>query len=114
MRSVQMRDISFFTLALVLASPASGQQASNLVEEGQKAFAKNCVHCHGPDAEGTGEGPPLTGNRRLRTRSIQQLRTFIEQGSISTGMPAFHLPDLDLDALAAFVYSLNSPAAQSN
>src|SRR5947207_9286511 len=99
--------------AFVVAAPATGQQPSILLQDGQKAYTTNCIDCHGPDAEGTAQGPPLAGNRRLRTRSIQQVRSVIEQGSISAGMPAFHLPAPELDALAAFVHSLNSPAAQS-
>ena len=44
---------------------------------------------------------------------MAQLRTFIYQGAPSSGMPSFHLPDTELDALAGFVHSLNSPAAEN-
>src|ERR1700682_6377986 len=116
MRSAQMKDSLATALvgATLLLAPASGQQTSKLVEDGQKAYTKNCIDCHGPDADGTSQGPPLAGHRRLRTRTLPQLRSVIEQGSIPPGIPPPHLPTPDLDALAAFVRSLNSPAAQSN
>jgi PQQ-dependent dehydrogenase (methanol/ethanol family) len=106
----------FFALAGFLipaAASAQGPAAPALVEEGQRAFAEHCASCHGVDAEGSDMGPSLTGTRRLRSRSFEQLRSVINQGRPSTGMPAFHLPARELDALATFVVSLNSAAAES-
>ncbi len=119
MKSIGMRSTSVGVLTsgllalIVVSAPAAAQTGSNLVETGQELFQKHCAACHGPEAEGAEEGPRLAGSRRLRTRSTQQIRNLIEQGSISNGMPAFHLPAPELDALAAFVRSLNSPAAES-
>lgn len=76
-------------------------------------YTQHCAACHGENGEGGAQGPKLAGNRSVRSRSVEQLRTFIYQGAPSTGMPSFHLPDADLDALAAFVHSLNSPAAEN-
>ncbi len=92
---------------------AQNAATPKLVEDGQKAFAEHCAACHGPDAEGGEMGPNLAGTRRLRSRSMAQLRTLISQGVPSSGMPAFHLPAQQLDALAGFVRSLNSTAAES-
>jgi len=97
----------------MICAPAPAQTASNLVELGQDLFQKHCAACHGPEAEGAEQGPRLAGSRRLRSRSAQQIRSFIEHGSITNGMPAFPLPAPELDALAAFTRSLNSPAAES-
>lgn len=58
-------------------------------------------------------GPNLSGTRRLRTRTEAQLRTLIRQGMPSSGMPSFPLPAPQLDALAAFVRSLNTTAADA-
>jgi PQQ-dependent dehydrogenase (methanol/ethanol family) len=78
----------------------------------QSAYIEHCAACHGDNAEGTAQGPKLAGSRSVRSRSTAQLRSLIYQGA--TGMPAFHqLPAADLDALAAFVHSLNAPAAES-
>src|SRR5262249_20641080 len=58
-------------------------------------------------------GPGLAANRRVRNRSLDQLRNFIRKGSVSSGMPGFDLPADDLDALAALLRSINAPAAQA-
>ena len=81
--------------------------------EGKTLFAKLCAGCHGADALGTDRGPILAGSRSLREHSIQQLRELIQKGVPTSGMPAFELPVRELDALASFVHSLNSPLAKS-
>ena len=58
-------------------------------------------------------GPRLVATRRMRSRTAQQIRGIIHKGVISSGMPAFDLPAPELDALAAFVRSLNSTAAEA-
>jgi PQQ-dependent dehydrogenase (methanol/ethanol family) len=82
-------------------------------DSGQTAYTQHCAACHGDNAQGSAQGPKLDGSRTVRSRSTAQLRTFIYQGAPSSGMPSFHLPDADLDVLAAFVHSLNSPAAEN-
>src|SRR5262249_44518249 len=57
------------------------------------------------------QGPALSGDPALRGRSIGSLRNLIHNGIPAAGMPAFDLPGDELDALAALVRSLNSPAA---
>ena len=99
--------------AILLSLPVLAQTPAKLIEQGQKAYAKDCAMCHGVDAGGTDQGPKLAGNRRVRSRSQQQLRSFIYDGVPSSGMPAFHLPAADLDALAAYVHALNATAAES-
>ena len=101
------------TLAILLTPCQALAQNSKLIEEGQQAFAEHCAACHGPDADGTDMGPKLAGSRSVRARLIPQLRTLINQGIPSSGMPAFPLPAEQLDALAAFVHSLNTTAASS-
>src|SRR5579883_2136043 len=98
---------------LVSLLPAVAQDAGKLIEQGQKSYAERCAMCHGPEAGGGDMGPKLVGNRRVRSRSTQQLRSFIYDGSPANGMPPFHLPGPELDALAAFVHALNATAAES-
>jgi PQQ-dependent dehydrogenase (methanol/ethanol family) len=81
---------------------------------GSETYAKQCAGCHGADARGGEYGPPLAGSGRLRGRSISWLRRTIHNGVPTGGMPAFNLPASELDALAALVHSLNSPAAENN
>ena len=99
---MQEKGISF-----LLAVAALGQ------DSGQTAYIQHCAPCHGDNAQGSAQGPKLAGSRTVRSRSTAQLRTFIYQGAPSSGMPSFHLPDAELDVLAAFVHSLNSPAAEN-
>src|SRR6476646_490471 len=87
--------------------------ASSSSTEGQKLFASQCAGCHGADAHGTDRGPGLASNRRVGSRSLQQLRAFIRKGAAGSGMPAFDLPTAQLDALAALLHSLNAPAAET-
>ena len=100
---------------LLASSTAIGQNQPDpsLLQDGLKYFAEKCAACHGDDAGGSDMGPKLIATRRLRTRSVKQLRNLIEQGVPSTGMPAFHIDGHELDALAAFVRSLNTTAAET-
>ena len=50
----------------------------------------------------------------VRQMSIRHLGNIIKTGIPKAGMPPFDLPSEDLDALATFISSLNSMAAQSN
>jgi len=98
-------------LAFALGSVLAAQSAP---ASGKAIFAERCVVCHGPEAQGTNRGPALAGSRSLRGRSTQQLHRLIQNGIPAAGMPTFDLPAAELDALAAFVHSLNSPAAESS
>lgn len=75
---------------------------------GGKIFTERCAGCHE-----TGQAPVLSANRRVRARSIEQLRDVIEHGIPAGGMPAFDLPPGQLEAIAAFVHSLNTAAADN-
>ncbi|MDQ6663802.1 MAG: c-type cytochrome [Acidobacteriota bacterium] len=99
----------------LFASVASAQNAASpkLIAEGQKAYLEACAACHGPEAEGSDRAPRLAASRRLRTRSVKQLRSIIHDGIPSSGMPSFHVPPEELDALTTFVQSLNSTAAET-
>src|SRR5947209_8525410 len=101
-----------FTLAL---SPALlfSQNSPGSPADAQKLFASQCAGCHGADAHGTDRGPGLASNRRVRSRSVQQLRDFIRKGAPGSGMPAFDLPADQLEGLAGLLHSLNAPAAES-
>ena len=103
-------------VALTVASVPASARAQNAVigtPESNQIFVARCGGCHGADARGSDRGPALAEVRRLRTRSVQQLRDIIQKGIPGTGMPPFDLPAAELDALAALVRSLNGPAAES-
>src|SRR5260370_41322817 len=81
--------------------------------EGQKLYGSHCAGCHGADARGTDRGPGLAANKRVRARSVEQLRIFIRDGVPDAGMRGFDLPREQLYALPALLRSLNAPAAES-
>jgi PQQ-dependent dehydrogenase (methanol/ethanol family) len=110
--------ISRVTIALLALSPLSawGQGLASASPQAQeravKIFAAQCAGCHGSDAHGTDQGPALAGDAALRGRSVASLRNLIRNGIPAAGMPAFNLPEDELEELAALVHSLNSPAAE--
>jgi PQQ-dependent dehydrogenase (methanol/ethanol family) len=76
--------------------------------DGKKSFRDRCAACHGSDARGSGQGPGLEGNPHLSGKSVQQLRAIVQAGFPDSGMPRFDLAGDELDALAAYVRSLNT------
>jgi len=100
-----------FSLAILWGqTPASQPKAP-----GSEIYAKQCSGCHGVDGRGGEHAPPLAGSSRLRGRSVSWLRRVIHDGIPTGGMPAFNnLPASELDALAALIHSMNSPAAENS
>ena len=74
-----------------------------------KLYAQRCAACHGDDASGSDRGPALTRSRRLRSRSLGEIHDIIQKGT-PAGMPPFSLPEDQLQALAAFIRSMNASA----
>jgi len=89
------------------------QPDAEAVARGKNIFTQSCAGCHGADTFGTDRAPGLSGNRRVRARNIEQLRNLISHGIPATGMPAFNLAPQDLEAIVAFVHSLNSSAYET-
>jgi PQQ-dependent dehydrogenase (methanol/ethanol family) len=103
--------VPFLPLLLLCQNPQSA--SSTLVQDGKTVYASNCSGCHGADTNGTDHAPKLTSNPNVRGRSVEQLRNLIVSGIPAAGMPAFALPPRQLDAVAAYVNSLNAPATQT-
>jgi alcohol dehydrogenase (cytochrome c) len=93
--------------AVVLLSDLRGQPAV----EGARLFAARCAGCHGSDGAGGEHGPSIVETRRSRTRADRNIHDLIRNGIPDAGMPAFPLPEPELQALAGFVISLRAPAA---
>src|ERR1700677_4736113 len=85
-----------------------------LAQDGRLDFARRCSVCHGADGHGTERGPNLAKSRRVRSRSLDELRAVIRDGIPAAGMPAFDLPPAELDVLTALVRSLSASAADAN
>jgi PQQ-dependent dehydrogenase (methanol/ethanol family) len=103
--------VLFLPLPLFSQDPQPAR--STLLQDGRTVYASNCSGCHGADTNGTDHAPKLTGNPDVRGRSVEQLRNLIVSGIAAGGMPAFTLPAHQLDAVAAYVHSLNSPISQT-
>ncbi len=72
-------------------------------------FKQFCSGCHGDGATGGDRAPGLVNNRSLRRRSEAQIKEIIRNGTPG-GMPAFPLPEAQLNELAHWVHSLNASA----
>ena len=91
------------TVSTAIAQPAGA---------GRTAYEARCASCHGSDGTGGGHGPSIVDGRQLRAASAPALRDIIRNGVPAAGMPAFPLPDAELDAIAQHVSLLRSPAAE--
>jgi PQQ-dependent dehydrogenase (methanol/ethanol family) len=115
-----MKTFRFLLLALlvVAAPPALFSQTALQVTaaqvlEGKQIFAQSCAGCHGADTFGTDRAPGLSGNRRVRARTVEQLHNLVLHGIPAAGMPAFDFAPQQLDSIVAFVHSLNSAAYET-
>ena len=106
----RMNLVARWSLLLFLAMAVLGQAPA---EDVRQTYAKLCSGCHGADARGSQQGPGLSGNLRLRKRSVQSLRNVIVRGVPAAGMPGFDLPAATLDGLVSLVVSLNASASES-
>ena len=82
-------------------------------QDGRLVFTERCSVCHG-DGHGTERGPNLANSRRVRSRSLDQLKAVIRDGIPASGMPPFRLPAAELEAVTAYVRSMSASASESN
>src|SRR5437763_1799111 len=73
-------------------------------EAGRKNFEARCASCHGGDGNGGEHGPAIT--RQVSDRDDRQLATIIHTGFPGGGMPAFDLPEPEVNSLIAFLRTL--------
>ena len=96
-------------LPVMLVAISSHPQSVPPQPSAEQIFSQRCAACHGEDAAGSDRGPALTRSRRLRTRSAAEIHDLIRSGTPG-GMPAFALPEPDLQALAAMIHAMNATA----
>jgi mono/diheme cytochrome c family protein len=75
-------------------------------------FVQRCSVCHGAEGGGADRGPALAGNRRLRSRSADDLASIIRKGTPG-GMPGFALPADQVNQLVDYVRALNATAFEA-
>ncbi len=95
---------------LLLAALLPAGNAQDLAA-GKKDFASRCAGCHGADGAGGEYGPNIVELRRFGHRAGRDIAEVIKNGIQDSGMPAFPLPQAQIDSLVAFVNSLRAPAA---
>lgn len=122
-------------VALAMASSAVGAAQTNpeprppgvndsSITRGRSLFhgSANCAACHGDEARGTDEGPPLTGGLWLHGPGtygwlVEQIKRGIPAHHTLSGKPMpmrgwANMPDEDVRAVAAYIWSITHPPRQ--
>jgi PQQ-dependent dehydrogenase (methanol/ethanol family) len=103
-RSFSRRSILHLALAgALLASTATAQPP------GKTQYQSRCSGCHGDDGTGGGHGPGIVNLPHPRSATAAAVRDAIRKGIPEAGMPAFAIPDDELDAITAYVMLLKTP-----
>ena len=105
---------ALITAALIAAqgmAQTPAKPASDFVVA-QKEYYRLCQGCHGEGGHGGDRAPALVNNPSLRTRNEAQIGGLIRSGTPG-GMPAFKLPEGELEALAQWLHSLNISAFET-
>ena len=97
-------------MIVVVVQVAAGSGGS--IAEGHARFKVRCAGCHGADANGGERAPGIGQVDRDRLRTDRAVRDLIRNGIPDRGMPAFQIPDAELDSLVAFVRSRVAPASE--
>jgi mono/diheme cytochrome c family protein len=88
---------------------------ADAVERGQKQFVTLCGSCHGANARGDDNGPDLVRSEIvLDDEQGSLIGPVIRQGRPGDGMPAFDLPDAQVQDLAAFLRERTQAAINRN
>jgi len=103
--------VGVFGLAQVCVPPAHAQSRSSAAaaepSPGQRAFASNCVGCHGLDGSGTERAPSIVRSAKVDHLSDAQIARIISNGVPGTGMPGFRsLNSGQVTALVSYLRAL--------
>ena len=81
---------------------------AELLAEGKAIFIKNCVSCHGPEAQGASIGPNLTDEYWIHKGGIKDIFKTIKNGVQEKGMIPWgqQLSNAQIAAVATFIKSL--------
>lgn len=84
---------------------APGQQS----QEAPPQFLRTCALCHGNDGRGTDRAPTMVNSAHLQSMTDADIATVITKGR--NRMPAFPLPQTDVDRLVRYIRTLNTTAS---
>lgn len=88
-------------------NPYEGQSAA--IAAGKNLYSRNCLSCHGRNAEGTGNVPSLVDGN-LETTTPGEVFWFITKGDKDNGMPSWaQLPEKQRWQIVSYVKSLGLP-----
>lgn len=89
------------------AAPIGDKPAPDpAVERGKQMLVARCGFCHGSNARGGQQGPDLTRSVLVQDdEGGKQLGEFLKVGRPDKKMPAFDLPQSDVQDLAAFLHA---------
>ena len=81
---------------------------AELLADGKVIFVKNCVSCHGPEAQGASIGPNLTDEYWIHKGGIKDIFKTIKNGVQEKGMIPWgqQLSNAQIAAVATFIKSL--------
>ena len=83
-------------------------EQADAIAAGRRIFADRCSHCHGENAEGTKQHPPLKSERVQHQASDGDLHWLLVNGNMRRGMPSWaKLPDQQLWQVITYVKSLH-------
>ena len=85
------------------------QQPQPVEQAAPPQFIHTCALCHGNDGKGTDRAPTMVGSAHLQSLSDADIATIIQKGK--NRMPAFPLPQADIDRLVRYVRALSSIAS---
>ena len=91
-----------------LAVLGLGYLCAQPADTGKRQFQAHCIGCHGEDGNGGARGPGIVDLRQFRAASAESVREVILNGIPNAGMPAFHIPDPEAVAIAAYVLELRA------
>jgi PQQ-dependent dehydrogenase (methanol/ethanol family) len=100
----------------IIVGASYGRAAETEVDVGAPVqpplFTQVCSFCHGGDGRGTERAPTLINPEHFHTLSESDIAGIIGKGRGK--MPAFALPDAQLQVLARYVESLNATASSAS
>src|SRR4051794_14156306 len=119
-RNAGVRNSQVAALLLVFTTAHLSAQRSGLAgpvdpaaaERGKGLYAANCAFCHGSQATGTEQAPPLVRNFLVsQDRAGEVIGPVIKGGRPTAGMPAFaSLQPGEVSDLVAFLHLRNNQA----
>lgn len=92
-----------FTFLFLLGGLAAIAQAP---DAGKRAYMARCTGCHGEDGSGGGHGPGILNVKTPRATSRAAIVALIKNGIPAAGMPAFSLPQPEIEGITDYVQIL--------